>query len=100
MTALPEARLAREAEMCYSMIATVTDYDVWHEEDVNIETVLSNVAKNEEAVRNIIKKAVPGVPPERNCICSTALAGAITTAPDRIPSETKRKLRDLIGKYL
>ncbi len=100
MTALPEAKLAREAEMCYSIIATVTDYDVWHEEDVTIETVIENAIKNEEAVRNVIKEAITKIPLERNCICSNALSGAILTAPDKIPVETKRKLGDLIGKYV
>ena len=100
MTALPEAKLAREAEICYSMIATVTDYDVWHETDVNIETVISNAMKNEDAVRKIIKEIIPGISGERNCVCSNALAGAIVTAPDKIPVETKRKLSDLIHKYL
>jgi 5'-methylthioadenosine phosphorylase len=100
MTALPEAKLAREAEICYSMIATVTDYDVWHEEDVNIETVIANAMKNEEAIRNIIKEAIPRITLERNCICANALAGAIITSPDKIPVESKRKLNDLIGKYL
>ncbi len=100
MTALPEAKLAREAEICYSMIATVTDYDVWHEEDVNIETVIANAMKNEEAVRNIIKEAIPRISLERNCICANALSGAIITAPEKIPVETRRKLNDLIGKYL
>ena len=100
MTALPEAKLAREAEICYSMIATVTDYDVWHEEDVTIETVIANAMKNEEAVRNIIKEAIPRISLERKCICSNALAGAIITAPDKIPVEIRRKLNDLVGKYL
>lgn len=100
MTALPEAKLAREAEICYSMIATVTDYDVWHEEDVNIETVIAYVVKNEEAVRNIIKETVPGISLERKCVCASALAGAILTPPEMIPEETKNKLEDLIGKYL
>lgn len=100
MTALPEAKLAREAEMCYSIIATVTDYDVWHEEDVTIETVIENAMKNEEAVRNVIKEAITKIPLERNCVCANALSGAILTAPDKIPVETKRKLGDLIGKYV
>jgi 5'-methylthioadenosine phosphorylase len=100
MTALPEAKLSREAEMCYSIIATVTDYDVWHEEDVTIETVIENAMKNEEAVRNVIKEAITKIPLERNCVCSNALSGAILTAPDKIPVETKRKLGDLIGKYV
>ncbi len=100
MTALPEAKLAREAEMCYSIIATVTDYDVWHEEDVTIETVIENAMKNEEAVRNVIKEAITKIPLERNCVCANALSGAILTAPDKIPVETKRKLGDLIGKHI
>lgn len=100
MTALPEAKLAREAEICYSMLATVTDYDVWHEEDVTIETVIANVVKNEEAVRNIIKEAIPRISLERNCICANALSGAILTASDKIPVGTKKKLSDLIGKYI
>ncbi len=100
MTALPEAKLAREAEMCYSIIATVTDYDVWHEEDVTIETVIQNAMKNEEAVRNIIREAISKISLDRNCVCANALSGAILTAPDKIPVETKRKLNDLIGKYL
>ena len=100
MTALPEAKLAREAEICYSMIATVTDYDVWHEDDVTIETVIANVVKNEEAVRNIINEAIPRISLDRNCICSKALSGAIITAPDKIPVETKRKLSDLIGNFI
>jgi 5'-methylthioadenosine phosphorylase len=89
MTALPEAKLAREAEI-----------DVWHETDVNIETVISNAMKNEETVRKIIKEAIPRISLDRNCICTNALAGSIVTAPDKIPVETKRKLKDLIGKYL
>ncbi len=100
MTALPEAKLAREAEMCYSIVATVTDYDVWHQDDVTIETVIENAMKNEEAVRNVIKEAITKIPLERNCVCANSLAGAILTAPDKIPVETKRKLGDLIEKYV
>ncbi len=100
MTALPEAKLAREAEICYSMLATVTDYDVWHEEDVTIETVIQNAMKNEEAVRDIIRTAIPRISLDRNCVCAGALSGAILTARDKIPVETKRELEDLIGKYL
>lgn len=100
MTALPEAKLAREAEMCYSMIATITDYDVWKEETVTIETVISNVLKNEKAVGSIIRDAIPKVSPKRTCDCAKALEGAIITAPDKIPVETKRKLSELIRKYI
>jgi len=81
------------------MIATVTDYDVWHENDVNIETVIQMPMKNEDAVRKIIKEAIPRISLDRNCVCSNALAGSIVTASDKIPVETKRKLKDLIGKY-
>ncbi len=100
MTALPEAKLAREAEICYSMIATVTDYDVWHETDVTIETIISNAMKNEGTVREIIKEAIPKISLSRNCVCSNALAGTIATAPEKIPVETKRKLGDIINKYI
>jgi len=100
MTALPEAKLAREAEMCYSMIATVTDYDVWHEEDVTIETVIENATKNEAAVKDIITDAIETIPVEQDCGCKDALMGAITTQQDMIPYETKQKLDCLIGKYL
>jgi len=100
MTALPEAKLAREAEICYSMIATVTDYDVWHEEDVTIETVIKNATKNEAAVKDIITDAIETIPVEQDCGCKDALMGAITTQQGMIPYETKQKLDCLIGKYL
>lgn len=100
MTALPEAKLAREAEMCFGMIATVTDYDVWHEEDVTIETIIANAMKNEEAVREIIRAVIPRISGEGDCQCGTSLAGAITTSPEAIPVETRRRLDLLIGKYL
>ncbi len=100
MTAIPEAKLAREAEMCYSMIATVTDYDVWSEEDVTIETIIENAMKNEAAVKDIITATIDRVSPAQDCMCKDALAGAITTVQSMIPYETKQKLNPLIGKYL
>lgn len=100
MTALPEAKLAREAEICYSMIATVTDYDVWHEDDVTIETVIENAMKNEAAVKDIITEVIEKVPLERECACKDALMGAITTEQSMIPYEVKQKLDCLIGRYL
>jgi 5'-methylthioadenosine phosphorylase len=100
MTAIPEAKLAREAEMCYSMIATVTDYDVWYEEDVTIETVIENAMKNEAAVKDIIVSTLDKLSLEQHCMCKDALMGAITTVPSMIPYETKRRLDPLIGKYL
>ena len=100
MTAIPEAKLAREAEICYSMIATVTDYDVWSEEDVTIETIIKNAMKNEAAVKDIITATIDKVSPEQDCMCKDALAGAITTVQSMIPYETKQRLDPLIGKYL
>jgi 5'-methylthioadenosine phosphorylase len=100
MTALPEAKLAREAEMCYAMIATVTDYDVWHEEDVDVDTVIDNIAKNEAAVREIIKKTLEKLNPAEDCQCHHALAGAIITDPAKISLDVREKLKDLIGKYI
>ena len=100
MTALPEAKLAREAEICYVTIATVTDYDVWKEEEVDVAMVLENMAKNEEKVRNILKKLIPAIPKERNCPCKDALKYAITTHPGRISYETRRKLGIFLDKYL
>lgn len=100
MTAIPEAKLAREAEICYSMIATVTDYDVWHEEDVTIEQVIENAMKNEDAVKDIIIEAIERISPQQGCTCKDALAGAITTAPEMISYETRRRLDPLIGRYL
>jgi len=100
MTAIPEAKLAREAEICYSMIATVTDYDVWHDEDVNIETVIKNAIKNEAAVKDIIVDCIEKLSLEQGCMCKDALCGAITTAHDMIPYEKKRMLDPLIGRHL
>lgn len=99
MTALPEAKLAREAEMCYATVATITDYDVWHEEPVSIEQVIENAVKNEKAVQDIIKGAIERVPEAAGCSCQSALCGAIATSPDLIPIETRRKLSDILNKY-
>jgi 5'-methylthioadenosine phosphorylase len=100
MTAIPEAKLAREAEICYASIATVTDYDVWYEEDVTVETVMENAMKNEAAVRDIISVALENLVPDDNCGCRHALAGTITTSEEFIPHAVKQKLDPLIGKYL
>ncbi len=101
MTALPEAKLAREAEICYAMIATVTDYDVWHGTDVDIGMVIKNIAKNEASVRTIIKKTLENINTlEEDCACRHSLSGAIATDPSMIPLSVKEKLKDLIGKYV
>ncbi|WP_456368707.1 S-methyl-5'-thioadenosine phosphorylase [Geoglobus sp.] len=100
MTALPEAKLAREAEMCYLTIATVTDYDVWKDEPVDVKTVLENAAKNEENVKKILRKLIPAIPEKRECECGDALKFAITTSPDKITDEAKEKLGIFLNKYL
>ncbi len=102
MTTSPEAFLAREAEMCYAVMAHVTDYDVWHvdEEPVTVEMVIQtlkhNVAVAQEAIRRLVKR----LPPARTCDCQHALANALITAPAAIPPETREKLRLLVDKYL
>lgn len=102
MTALPEAKLAREAEICYSIIACSTDYDSWHEteEPVSVDAILNTMRQNMEMSKKIIKLAVTKMPQKRDCDCATALAGAIVTAPELVPSEQKKKLDLLIGKYI
>lgn len=100
MTASPEAKLAREAEICYTTVATVTDYDVWREHHVDVATVVENVAKNEEKVRNILRKLIPTIPDDRECECGSSLQYAIITKPSEISAEIKEELAILIGRYL
>ena len=102
MTALPEAKLAREAEICYAIIAGVTDYDSWQErsQPITIDVILDVLRKNIDTVKRIIKLAVTRIPEKRNCGCATALEMAIATSPRLIPFEQKKKLNLLIGKYL
>ena len=102
MTALPEAKLAREAEICYAIIAGVTDYDCWQENfpPTAIDDIIAALQQNTQNIREIIKLAVTRIPDKRQCACATALKTAIVTAPEMIPAEQKRKLDLLIGKYL
>jgi len=102
MTALPEAKLAREAEICYATLACITDYDTWHEteESVTIDLALQNLARNVDAAKRIIDIAAARIPDRRECICAEALKNAIITAPDKIPQQMKRDLALLIGKYI
>jgi 5'-methylthioadenosine phosphorylase len=102
MTALPEAKLAREAEICYATIAGVTDYDSWQEqsEPFTVDVILNILRQNIDTVKRIIKLAVARVPEKRDCECATALKAAFVTAPRFIPPEQKQKLNLLIGKYL
>lgn len=102
MTVLPEAKLAREAEMCYATVACVTDYDSWHDalDPVKIEEILDILAKNIDRAKHIIKVAAGHIPKDRYCECANALATAIVTEPDLIPEQTKKDLDLLIGKYI
>lgn len=102
MTNLPEARLAREAELCYATLALVTDYDCWHDsaDDVDIGSVLAILQRNVTLAQAIIRGAVPHLQGERTCPCSQALAHAIITAPERIPEAAKTRLGLLIGPYI
>ncbi len=102
MTALPEARLAREAEICYAIIACATDYDVWHEteEPVSVEVILDTMRRNTETAKRIIKLAAGRMPQRPDCQCGTALKGAIVTTPEAMPPAQKKKLGLIIGKYI
>ncbi len=102
MTALPEAKLAREAEICYGIIACVTDYDAWQagEEAVTVEMILQTMRNNIDTAKKIIRLAVARIPQERKCECATALKNAIVTDPKVVPAGAKEKLGLLIGKYL
>ncbi len=102
MTNLPEARLAREAEICYATLALATDYDCWHEteEDVSIEAVLAVIRRNVSTARSILRRVVDKVDSRRTCACARALENAIVTDPDQIPERIKRDLEPLVGRYL
>jgi 5'-methylthioadenosine phosphorylase len=102
MTNLQEAKLAREAEICYTTIALVTDYDCWHpdHESVTVDMIVSNLTANAEMAKRLMAEAVERVPAERGCSCGSALATAIITAPEAVPAELKRELAPLIGKYV
>ena len=103
MTAAPEAKLAREAEICYAVLACSTDYDCWHPEHDNVTTemILENVRFNVETSKKTVRAAVAKIPEgERNCACSTALQFAIATQPDKIPTAKRHALKLLLDKYL
>ena len=103
MTAIPEAKLAREAEIGYSAIAMVTDYDVWHEshETVTAELVVQNLTKNAEMGKKILRLALPEAAARlHDCVCRHALQNAIVTDPNVIPEEAREKVDLIVGKYL
>ena len=102
MTNLQEAKLAREAEICYATIALVTDYDCWHPDhgSVTVEMIISNLTQNAQTAQRIIAAAVDRLPYERTCECASALKYALITRPDAIPDQVKKDLAPLIGRYL
>src|SRR5262245_27166188 len=102
MTNLQEAKLAREAEICYVTIALVTDYDCWHEshESVSVEMIIANLQQNSRNAQLIIRQAVKSLPAQRTCPCSEALKFALITDKSLIPADTRNRLKHIVGKYL
>ena len=102
MTNLQEAKLAREAEICYTTIALVTDYDCWHPEHdhVTVDMIIANLTQNAKTAQQIIAAAVERLPYVRTCECASALKFALITRPDAIPASVKKELAPIIGKYV
>ena len=102
MTTLQEAKLAREAEICYTTIALVTDYDCWHpdHDSVTVEMVISTLSKNAATAQRIIAGAVERLPYERTCECASALKYALVTRPEMVPDQIKKDLAPIIGRYI
>jgi len=102
MTNLQEAKLAREAELCYVTVAMVTDYDCWHphHDSVTVDQIVAVLLKNAENACNVVREAVAAMPKERSCKCGSALAHAILTDRTKIPQATRERLKLIFGKYL
>src|SRR3989441_12046343 len=102
MTNVTEAKLAREAELCYATIAMITDYDCWHPEhaSVTLAEIIANLNRNAESACSVIRRAVREMPATRECKCGRALAHAIVTEPALVPAATRRRLAAIIGKYI
>jgi 5'-methylthioadenosine phosphorylase len=102
MTSLAEAKLCREAEICYQSMAMITDYDCWHEteEAVTVEIIIQHVVANTKLAKLVLSDLILGIPAERTCTCGEALKGAIMTEPDSVPPETRERLEPIIGKYM
>ena len=102
MTNLQEAKLAREAEICYATLALVTDYDCWHpaHDSVTVAMIVANLMQNARTAQQVIANAVEQLPIDRGCECARALATAIITRPESIPDATKTRLAPIIGKYM
>jgi 5'-methylthioadenosine phosphorylase len=102
MTNLQEAKLAREAEICYATIAMVTDYDCWHphHDSVTVDQIVAVLLKNAENACNVVRETVAAMPKDRSCKCGSALAHAILTDRSKIPAATRNKLKIILNKYL
>jgi 5'-methylthioadenosine phosphorylase len=102
MTNLPEAKLAREAELCYATVALATDYDCWHEteEAVTVEAILTTLRQNVTLAKRLLRTAMPAVADVKTCSCHCALQSAIITAPDRMPASLRRKLALLMDRVV
>ncbi len=102
MTNLQEAKLAREAELCYVTVAMVTDYDCWHphHDSVTVDQIVAVLIKNAENACKVVQQTVASMPKTRSCKCGSALSHAILTDRKKIPAATKKKLGLIIGKYL
>ncbi len=102
MTNLQEAKLAREAEICYVTLALVTDYDCWHEghDEVTVDMIVANLTQNARMAQRVIAETVSRAPVTRSCACASALATALITRPDAVPDSLKKELAPIIGKYL
>jgi 5'-methylthioadenosine phosphorylase len=101
MTNMPEAKLAREAELCYATLALVTDYDVWHDDHaaVSVESVIQNLLRNVATAKDVLRRVIPAVGTPRTCPCPDLLRNAVITSPAAFPLATRRRLELLIGKY-
>jgi 5'-methylthioadenosine phosphorylase len=102
MTNLQEARLAREAELCYATLAMVTDYDCWHPEHASVtaDQIIANLGKNAASATAVLRAALRRLPIPRGCECATALAHALVTAPELMPERVKQDLAPIVGRYI
>jgi 5'-methylthioadenosine phosphorylase len=102
MTNVTEAKLAREAEICYATLAMVTDFDCWHPEhdSVTVAQIIENLSRNAENARKVLRRVVAAMPDTRDCACGSALASALITDRAAIPAAAKNRLAPLVGKYL
>jgi 5'-methylthioadenosine phosphorylase len=102
MTNVTEAKLAREAEICYSTIAMITDYDCWHpdHDSVTVAAIVATLNQNANNAQNVLRETIKALPAERQCKCASALKHAILTDPKLVPAKTKKNLAAIIGKYI